>query len=78
MEQSQTSPRLARHPPAALALLASVAAGGAIFAFRRPMQFYWLPVYLLMLALPLGRKLMKDRKSEVPVRKAPATAPGRS
>ena len=78
MEHSQTSPTTARHPPAALALLASVAAGGAILAFRRPVQLYWLPAYLLLLAFPLGRKLMKDRRGAAPVRTAPATAPRRS
>lgn len=78
MEHSQTSPKMTRHSPAALALLASVAAGGAILAFRRPVQLYWLPAYLLLLAFPLGRQLMKDRKSAAPGRTGPVTAPGRS
>lgn len=78
MEHSQTSPRTARRPPAALALLASVAAGGAVLAFRRPVQLYWLPAYLLLLAFPLGRKLMKDRKGPTPERVARVAGPGRS
>lgn len=77
MEHPQPSPKAARHPPAALALLATVAAGGAILAFRRQMQLYWLPAYLVLLAFPLGRKLMKDRESATPVRMATARAPGR-
>ncbi len=73
MEHTQTSPPATRHRPAALALIASAAACGAILAFRRPVQLYWLPAYLLLFAFPLGRKLMKDRKSPGPVRVARGT-----
>lgn len=64
MEHSPTSHEATRHHSAALALLATAAAGGTALAFRRPGHLYWLPAYLLLLALPLSRKLMKEMKKK--------------